>query len=156
MLAGALTTTVVGGGLFGVSAMAATNNTDDTLAGRIATKFNLNKDDVQKVVTDYRSEQRTAHQADHHKKLEERLTQAVKDGKITEAQKTKILDYLKSQQSFFDSLKDKSEADRKTAMEAHRSEVKKWAADNGIDEQYVLGMGPGRGHMGPPPADRNN
>ena len=32
-------------------------------------------------------------------------------------------------------------------MDAHRTEVEKWAKDNGIDPQYVM-FGPGGGHGG--------
>lgn len=135
----------MGAGLYGVSASAAPNNQDDSLADKIATKFNLKKDDVQSVVTEYRSEKRAEHREEHQKRLEERLTQAVKDGKLSEDQKSKILEYLKSQSTFFESLKDKSEEERKTARETHREEVKKWASDNGIDLKYVLGDGRGMG-----------
>jgi hypothetical protein len=153
LLVGALTTTILGGGLFAVTASAATpSSEDDSLASKIATKFNLNKEDVQTVVKDYRTEQHANHQAEHQKRLEDRLTQAVKDGKISEEQKSKIINYMKSQESFFESLRDKTEEERHTAMETHKAEVKKWASDNGIDLQYVMPGGPGgeRGPMGGP------
>ena len=145
---GLLTATVVGGGLFAVSANAATNTGDDTLATKIATKFNLNKDEVQTVVTEFRTEKQAEHQAERKIRVEERLTQAVKDGKLTEAQKTKIIEYMASQESFFESLKDKTDEERKTAMETHKAEVQKWATDNGIDAQYLMPGGPG--HRGGP------
>lgn len=147
LVASVLTATVLGGGLFAVQASAATpSSDDDSLAGKIATKFNLKKEDVQSVVKDYRTEKRTEHHAEHQKRLEDRLTQAVKDGKLTEAQKTKVIEYMKSQQSFMESLKDKTEEERHKAMETHKEEVKKWASDNGIDLKYVL---PGGGERGP-------
>ncbi len=145
VIGGLLTATLLGGGAFALSASAATNGSD-TLASKIATKFNLNKDDVQKVIDENHAERHAEHQAEMLTRLETRLTQAVKDGKLTEEQKTKILDYVKTQESFFESLKDKSEEERQTAMKAHREEIKKWASDNGIDEQYVLFDGSGGRH----------
>lgn len=146
---------ILGSGVYTAQAVAATDSQDDSLASKIATKFNLKKEDVQKVVEEHHSEKRAEHQAEHQKRLEERLSQAVKDGKLTEEQKTKIIEYTKTQQSFLESLKDKSEEDRKKAMETHREEVKKWAEQNGIDLKYVLGGGPGmgRGHHGEGPRD---
>lgn len=147
-----MTASLLGGGAFALNASAATSSTDraDSLASKIASKFNLNKDDVKKVL----DEDRAANQAERQKEMltraEERLTQAVKDGKLTEAQKTKILDKIKSEQSFMDSLKDKTQAERKTAMDQHRTELQQWAKDNGIDEKYVMMGGPGgRGGHGP-------
>lgn len=160
LVGGLMTATLLGSSAFALNASAATNGNgfSDSLASKIATKFNLNKDEVKKVI----DEDRTVRQAERQKNMltraEERLTQAVKDGKLTEAQKTKILDYLKTQQSFMDSLKDKTEDERKTAMDQHRTEVQQWAKDNGIDEKYVMMGGPGGGRhgMGPRDDDRSS
>lgn len=145
-----MTATLLGGSAFALSASAATStDPGDSLASKISSKFNINKDEVKKVI----DEDRAAHHEEHQKEMltraEERLTQAVKDGKLTEAQKTRILEYIKSQQSFFDSLKDKTGAERRTAMDTHRAEVQKWAKDNGMDEKYVMMGGPGNMRGGP-------
>lgn len=154
LTAGILSAAVLGGGLFAVGASAQSSNSDDSLASKIATKFNLKKEDVQAVVGQDRSEKRAAHQAEHQKRLEERLTKAVTDGKITEDQKAKIIAYLNSQESVLQNLEDKTDEERKAAFEAHRQEVKKWAQDNGIDEQYVLFGGKMGPHMGPKGGNR--
>lgn len=147
VVASVLTATVLGGGLFAVQASAATpSSEDDSLANKIATKFNLNKEDVQATVKEHRTEKRAEHKAEHQKRLDDRLAQAVKDGKITEEQKTKIVDYLKSQESFLEGLKDMNKDERHKAMESRKEEVKKWASDNGIDLKYVM---PGGGERGP-------
>ncbi len=152
LAAGVLGTAIVGAGVVTLSASAATTTSarDDSLASKIASKFNLNKDEVKKVLDEDHQAREATRQADMAKKLEERLTQAVKDGKLTDTQKTKILDYVKSQQSFMESLKDKTEDERKTAMDQKRQEVQKWAKDNGIDEKYVMMFGGGHhgGHKG--------
>lgn len=150
VVGGLLTATLLGGSAFALTASAATSG-DDSLATKIATKFNLNKDEVQTLIDEAHEERHAEHRAEMQTRLEQRLTTAVSEGKLTEEQKTKVLEYLKSQESFFESLKDKTKEERKEAMNAHREEVKKWAQDNGIDEQYLLfgGMkgGPGYGHM---------
>lgn len=143
LVGGILTATLLGGGAFALSASAASNS-NDTLASKIATKFNLKQEDVQKVVDESRTEMHTQHKAEMRPRQEARLAQAVKDGKLTEDQKTKILQFIDSQESFFQSLVDKTDEERKQAMKTHREEVKKWATDNGIDPQYVM-LG---GHMG--------
>jgi hypothetical protein len=151
-----LTTTVAVGGLVGVSS-AATTADDDSLASKIATKFNINKDEVQTLIKADREEKHAERQAEHQKRFEERLSQLVKDGKITEEQKTKILEYHKTRQAALEaakeSFKDKTDEERKAAMDKQREADKKWAADNGIEEQYLMPGGEGRGpggHRGGP------
>lgn len=151
LAAGVLSAAVLSGGVFALSASAQNSNGDDTLASKIASKFNLNKEEVQTVLNEHHTEQRAEHRAEHLQRHEERLAKAVEAGKITEEQKTKILDYLKTQDENLQNLEDKTKEERKAAFDAHREEVKKWAQENGIDEQYVLfggGMDRGHGHMG--------
>lgn len=77
-------------GFTGVSAVSATTNhasESPSLVDKIATTFDLNRNEVQKVVDD----DRKLHEAEHQQYLEKRLDQAVADGKITAAQKDKIL-----------------------------------------------------------------
>ncbi len=146
IVAGLLTATMLGGGVFALSASAATDSAN--LADKLATKFNINKDEVQKVIDEEHEARHTERQAEMQTRLEERLSQAVTDGKLTEEQKTKVLEYVKSQEGFRDSLKDKTPEERRAAMEAHREEVKKWASDNGIDETFVMFGGHNKGGHG--------
>lgn len=150
LAAGVFTAAVFAASVFALSASAQNSNGDESLASKIASKFNLNKEEVQAVLNEHRTEHRAEHQEERKLRLEERLTQAVADGNITEEQKAKILEFHENQQSFFDSLEGKTREERHDAMENHREEMKKWAEDNGIDEKYVLfggGMGRGHGHM---------
>lgn len=144
--------------LGGVSAVSAATNTDgrDTLADKIASKFNLNKDEVKAVFEENKAE----HQAEHKAKVEENLSQAVTDGKLTEDQKSKItakMDELKTQfESERDAMKDKTHEERKAVMEQRRTELEKWATDNGIPTEYLKFAGPGKhGHMGHGPGSRD-
>lgn len=128
----------------GMGAVSAQGSNSNSLVDKLSSKFNLNKSEVQKVF----DEEHTARAAEHKQKLEERLTQAVKNGKITEDQKGKILAKFDEEKTFRDSLKDKSEDERKAAMKQHRLDMQQWAADNDIDLRMIH-LGPhGGGHPG--------
>lgn len=121
-------------GYFGGSYVLAGDNNPmhDSLVTKIAQKFNLKETDVEAVFEAVRDEKQEEMKSQRVK----RLDQAVKDGVITEAQKTAIL----------------------TKMEEHdeergkkKEEMQKWFADNGIDESKLRdylrpeGRGEGRG-----------
>lgn len=121
-----------------------------SLVDKIAQKFNLNKSDVQKVF----DEDRASHEAERQQKMEERLTQAVKDGKLTQAQADAIKAKLQEMKTFMDSLKDKTEQERRDAMKTKMDELKQWAADNNIPKGYLpMGHGMMGGHR--PDRDRD-
>jgi len=130
--------------LGGVVSAANANHTigDDTLVDRIATKFNLNKDEVQQVF----DEERKVHEAEHQARMEKRLTQAVTDGKITEDQKESILAKHAEMKTYMESLKDKTPEERKTLMKEKMNEMRQWAKDNGLTEYFGKGMVMGFGH----------
>ena len=140
MVAGAIATIGAASTAIGVSAATTGSNSSsgDGLVTKIAQKFNLNQDEVQKVF----DEDRSTHEAEHKAKQEERLSQAVKDGKLTEDQKTKILakaEEMKSQmEAHMDEMKDKTPEERKALMEKHRTDIEKWASDNGIPMEYLM------------------
>ena len=136
--------------LGGVVSAANGSTGGDTLADKIATKFNLNKDEVQKVF----DEDRKAHEAEHQAKMEEHLTQAVTDGKITADQKDAIIAKHAEVKAYMESLKDqdKTDEERKTLMRQKLEEVHQWAQDNGLSDYFMMkGLGgPGHGgHHGP-------
>jgi membrane protein involved in colicin uptake len=140
--------TLVGASAFGATAAFAQGSDPSSgLAQRIAEKFGLKQTDVQTVVDQYRTEERAERQAEMQTKYEERLTQLVKDGKITEAQKQLILskhaELQASREQEFTSFKNMTEDERKAAMEKKRSEMESWAKANGIDVQYVMPLGKG-------------
>lgn len=131
------------------TALAATQSGEgDTLADRIAQKFNLKKEDVQAVIT----EDREQHRAEHQQRLQERLAQAVTDKKITEQQKSEIQAKLQEMDALRDSLKDTAPQERRATMEQKRNEFKAWLEQNNIQAD-VIGPGPGgkRGEHGPGP-----
>lgn len=135
--------TILGAGtIFTTMASAQANDAQNpmsSLVQKIADKFNLNKDDVQKVFDEQHDEMRKTMEAKH----QERLDQLVKDGKITEAQKTLIQKKMKELQaqreSERDSFKDLTPEEMKAKMDQHRSEMENWAKENGIDPKYFMG-----------------
>lgn len=154
LVAGAVTSIGAASVLGLATASAATNNSgNDTLVDKLATTFNLNKDDVQKVF----DEERKANEAERQAKVEERLDQAVKDGKITEEQKAKILakiEEMKADHPDPAELENKTPAEMKALMEQKRKDLEAWAEQNDIPMEYlkfrhhIKGPGPkGEGEM---------
>lgn len=162
-----ITLAIIGVGLVTSTKVFAQNTTMtnhlSNLVDKIAAKFNLNKADVQAVFYQDRKE----HQAEMEAKYEERLSQYVTDGKITEAQKALILAKHKelkaSRQENRPDLKNMTEEERKAAMEANKTKMDEerkaledWATQNGIDIKYLMGgfgMGRHGGGPGGPPLE---
>jgi hypothetical protein len=151
-IAGIATTIGVAGigGLGVVSAATDTSASDDktSLVAKLADKFHLNKSEVQAVF----DQDHTEHEAKRQQQLEERLTKAVEDGKITAAQKDTILAKMKElqaeMQANHDAMQDKTDDERHASMEQQRQDLKKWAEDNNIPLQYLM-MLKGGPHSGP-------
>lgn len=135
---------LVGVGTLGIAglASAASMTATDTLAGKLAQKFNLKESDVQAVIDDHKSE----YKAEHEQKYEDRLTQAVKDGKLTADQKAKVLAKHNEIKSFMDTLRDKTPDERRTALKQKMDDVRAWEKANSIPMGYLVGMVPGKGH----------
>lgn len=100
----------------------------------LSKKIGINQDKLQSAFDSIRSDK----QKEMEKNYEDRLDQAVKDKKITEAQKKLILqkhNELKKQQESYRSAKTQQKQDLKT-----------WAEKNNIDSSYLYG-GLGKGMM---------
>jgi hypothetical protein len=117
-----------------------TTSPRQTLVKKIAEKFNLKESDVQTVF----DENRTEKIAVVKKAIESKLDQAVKDGKITEAQKQAIIakqdELAKQHEANHEKLHAMTPEERKTAMDAKKAELEKWAKDNNIDVQNLKGI----------------
>lgn len=114
----------------------------------IAQKFGLSTDQVRSVVSDYQTQQKQKMQQNMQQRQEDRLSQLVKDGKITDAQKKAILDELAALKSKYnkDNFKNETSDQRKQQFQAMQDEIKSWATSQGIDPSYVMpefGMGMG-------------
>ncbi len=121
-----------------------------SLVDKIATKFNLNKSEVQQVF----DAQKTEMQAQRETEVKADVAKLVTDGKITQAQadlinakREELEKQRETDRASFDSM---SDADRKTAMDKKKTDLESWAKTNGIDTQYLrYVMGGGHGHGGP-------
>jgi hypothetical protein len=106
----------------------------------IVDRFNLNGDEVR----DYLSEQHEAIKAEREAELEERLAEAVLEGKITEEQKNALIAKMEEHRANMGTVRGLTGEEQRTAMEAHREEMHTWAEEQGID-LTTLNLG----HMGP-------
>lgn len=115
------------------SAFAASNSShgQPSLVQAIADKFHLNKSEVQQVFDQNRAD----HEQDRQQKLKERLDQAVKDGKLTQDQETKLLTEM---QTLHDQQKSSTQTDKRADMKAVHDQLEQWAKDNGIDLSQVM------------------
>lgn len=138
-------------------AAAEDSSTGASLAEKIASKFNLNKDDVQQVI----DEDREARHVERQKKSEERLQDAVDAGRLTSEQKDMIVSKMKEIESNREpkreEMNNKTEEERRAAMKIEREALQKWAEENNIPTQYIMfggrGHGPGGMHGDGPPPD---
>lgn len=151
LLAAAAVTAAAGIGLLAAQPAAATGNTDLSLVERIATRFNLSKDDVQSVFDDER-ESREAQMETH---VSERLQAKVEAGEITADQKTLIEQKLAEMRTEIESEReDESELthdERHAKMEEKRSELEAWAKEHNIPLKLLHPEHRGRGmHHHPP------
>lgn len=151
LLIAATAATLSLGALVPVAAMAQsdTSTSSSSIVDKIASKFNLNKADVQKVF----DEEHATREAEREQKSKDELAALVKAGTLTQAQADKITakraEMKADMEANRDAMKDKTEAERKAAMDAKKAELDKWASDNGIDVKYVMPGHGGRSHGGP-------
>ncbi len=120
---------------------AATNNRDDGLAERIASKFNLSKDEVSEEIGSYRQEREAARESEMKQKMSDSLQAKVDEGKLTSEQKIALeakLDELhtkhkEARDSKTDEDKSKTREEREAGRQAERDELKTWAKEQGIE-----------------------
>lgn len=104
-------------------------NRMNTIVARIAQKFDLNESDVQAVFEAERKDRQTEMQ----KRFADRLADLVTQGKLTENQKTLLLEKHKEIQA---------------KKQGSRGEFAKWAKDNGIELENLMPFVRGFGHHG--------
>jgi restriction endonuclease Mrr len=130
------------------------------LAAKIAERFGLNQDEVEAVISEARQAEMAQRQAEMQSNYEERLTEAVNNGQLTEEQKQLVLakhEEIQANRQEPGEFKEMSDEDRelsKTEREQERVNLESWAEENGIDMKYLMmgdrGMrgGPGGHPMG--------
>jgi len=105
---------------------------------------------------------RTEHDAERTAAQKTKLDAAVKAGTITQAQEDALIAKQAEMKTYMDSLKDKTEDERRTAMKTKMDEFKQWLTDNKIPDSLSRGFGHGgRGPGGPgddgtPPPDASS
>jgi hypothetical protein len=112
-------------------AMAATDTSSTTyppIVQKIADKFHLKPADVQQVFKD----DRAAHEKEMQTKLNDKLEQAVKDGKLTEDQKTKLIAELDKLHTERQADRQADRAERRADRQDFKTTLDQWAKDNGI------------------------
>ncbi|MEK7570636.1 MAG: hypothetical protein AAB553_00030 [Patescibacteria group bacterium] len=136
--------TLAGATFLGIgSAYAQSTDTQNypTIVQKIADKFGLNPSEVQTVFKEHHEERRVEMQS----KMEEKLTQAVTDGKITAEQKEAILKKFQElhdkKEANMDKLKDMTPEERKETFESEKQELEKWAEENNIDMKSLMPFG---------------
>lgn len=150
----------MGLGTLAGAGIASAQSTDPhaSLIDKIAARFNLDKDEVEKVF----EEERAAMEAEHAERISERLQKLVDDGTITDAQKEAILQKIDELKAERDALKDEwknlSSDERRSKMKEKRAELEAWANEQGLDLQKLHGVFMGdHGHHGfrgePTPTD---
>lgn len=118
------------------------------LISAIATKFNLSESDVQAVFDEHRLEKMENHQERREDRREDRLENAVTDGKLTQAQADAIQANIASQNVFIESLKDKTQDEKKAAIKANHESQKAWAEASGIPKEFLPHGKPGQMRRG--------
>lgn len=119
------------------------NVTYPPIVQKLVERFNLNTEEVQQVFDEVRGDR----QQEMQDRFEERLTQAVSEGKITQEQKEAIIarkDEMKADRGEFKNL---TSEERHENRETHRQEMETWAEENSI-ELDLMPMLLGDGHRG--------
>ncbi len=146
-----LGTLLVGATVVGAQAVRAqtTGGMYPPFIGQFAQKLGLDEQKVKTAFDELRKKRQNQMQA----QLEERLTQAVTDGKLTDAQKQLILakhkELQEKRQSDWANGQTLTPEERREKRRAQRTELETWASQNSIDMSYLfLGMGPKAGMRG--------
>lgn len=136
-----------GGKTFGHAVFAAAPM--NGLVEAIATKFNLNKDEVQSVFDEHHKTIEVEMHANHEDRSAEMLKKAVEAGDLTQEQADKLAAKQSEIKAFMESNEGKSKEDMIAAMEAHHAELKKWVEENNIPKKFMMFKFAKRIHGGP-------
>jgi hypothetical protein len=127
----------------------------DGIASSIATRFNLNKAEVQAVFDEQfaaRKEMRAEHRAERQTERDalfsERISQAVANGELTQAQADLLLEKKAEVNAAREEMGDLVGPERGEAMREQMDALRVWAEDNDIPTEFFGGFGPGKGMRG--------
>lgn len=121
----------------------------DSFIQSLVEKFNLNEDEVDSFL----EEQRAARQEERKTEREEHLNQLVSEGKLTEDQKSALIEKMEENQAEREANREEfqnmTREERRAQRQEHRDEMDQWFEDQGIDKDDLgLRGGMGKGHGG--------
>lgn len=117
---------------------------DSTMTKTLAAKLGVSEDKVKEAFNSMKAER----EAQMKTSLETKLTQAVKDGKISDAQKQAIITKFGQEKNKIDptTFKDMTPAQRKAEMEKRKTDLEAWAKENNLDLSTINSLtGHGKG-----------
>ena len=135
-------------GAYGISKVSANENGNafgqNSIIQKLASRFNLNENDVKTVFEENRNEMQNKRQEE----CENRLSKLADEGKITQEQKGAIQkkqqEMRKENENRQAEMKNLSQEERKATQKnrqeernKHQEEMKKWAEENGIDTEVL-------------------
>ncbi|MEM6997377.1 MAG: hypothetical protein AAF413_00535 [Patescibacteria group bacterium] len=155
MLLAAAVATVGVAGLAGVNAVSA-NSDGETLADRLAARFNVSSSEVQEVLDEHRAERK----ADRQERKSQHLESLVQEGVITQEQLEALETKISELRDAKDELKnsDLSREEIRDELEQMREDFETWAEDQGIDLDEIKPERSGRkgGKFGHKHTDRSD
>lgn len=142
---------VLGSVLFGVTKVNAQTNNQTPLSGlvqMISQKFGLDQKQVQSVVDQYSQQRKADRQQKMQQGIQNRLDNAVKQRKITDAQKQAILNEITVLKNKYNpaSFKNMTPEQKKQAIQNERADIQAFAKSQNINPSYLgFGFGMMRG-----------
>lgn len=118
-----------------------------TMIQKLSERFGLNQEEVET----FFEEQRAQNQSQMQQRWEERLNQAVAEGKITEEQKQAIIAKREEHRQKMEGLQDLSPEERRVAMQEYQTEFRNWVEENGLDVGVIGMFGRARSSFGKRP-----
>lgn len=120
------------------------DNPRNGLIEKIATRFNLNQNDVKQVFDEHKTEM----MAQHEEQFKTRVSDAVSKGTLTQAQADAIIAKKAELEANRPNFEGKSQAEIRDLMKTQMDDLKKWAEDNNIPPQFRFFQGPlmGKAH----------
>lgn len=116
----------------------------ETIVSTLSQKLGVSEDKVKKAFDEIHKERHS----EMSERYEEMLSQAVKDGKLTEAQKKLLIakhdELFNQREANFEELKNLSPQERRAKMQKRREDLEIWAEKNDIDPSYLFGFGKGQ------------
>lgn len=100
----------------------------------LADHFNLDIEEVEAFFEEYRAEKK----GDFEERAADRLNELVTEGTITQEQADALTSLYEDGEEFRQSLADLSPEERREAVEERMEEVKAWAEEQGLDEEFPL------------------